>query len=79
MRSCSQFEQVNTHMLEFFNEVLPDITNKTPGLPEEAIGNVEALLGNTHATRIALLERRKGKKILRLVKWMKVSSNLYMT
>ena len=25
-----QFEQVNTHVLEFFNEVLPDIMNAPP-------------------------------------------------
>ena len=53
--------------------------NAPPGLLEEATGNVEALLGNTNATGKALVERRKGEKILRLGKWMKVSSELYMT
>ena len=46
-----QFEQVNTHVLEFFNEVLPDIMNAPPCLPEEATGNAEALLGNIYATK----------------------------
>lgn len=47
-----QFEQVNTHVLEFFNEVLPDIMNSPPGLSEEEMGsNIDDLSsGNTTTT-----------------------------
>ncbi|MCJ1469495.1 homoserine O- acetyltransferase [Pseudocyphellaria aurata] len=35
-----QFEQVNTHILDFFNEVLPDIM-QSPGLRQNAIDGLE--------------------------------------
>lgn len=49
-----QFEQVNTHILEFFNEALPDIMNRPPDLlpaEEEGLGgNIGDLLGSSITT-----------------------------
>lgn len=59
-----QFEQVNTHILEFFKDVLPDIMTSPSGLhpsEEEEGGNVGDLLGSSTTTTTTTIESTFGE------------------